>query len=272
MAEILGALQPGRVAAQAFHPFVHRFVKLRAQPVLGVRGNVGQQALQRIRHHGRTLVAQPVGGQELFLARVLSLEPADQRAGDELARFFLLQYGHQPRERLVQQLLVAPALGERGEQLGAEPCQVHLPYHRAQRALHKALDLRIFQRLQRSRQHARHLRGHQTGIGRAGEPMRHQGGRVAAADQRNQGIGVEKLLTHKLRQVVPNAVLVARDDGGVPRDERQGHAVKQRSHRKPVGQRAHHGGFSHGFEGQHRQMRRCQTGACEHGSGQRQQT
>ena len=56
--------------------------------------------------------------------------------------------GGGPRERLVQQLLVAPALGERGEQLGAEPCQVHLPYHRAQRALHKALDLRIFQRME----------------------------------------------------------------------------------------------------------------------------
>ena len=116
MAKVLGALQPLRVTAQALHPFVHRFVKLRAQTVLGVRRYVGQQALQRIRHHGRTFVAQPIGGQEFFLARVLALEPADQRTCDELARFLFLQYDHQPRERLVQQLLVPPALGERGEQ------------------------------------------------------------------------------------------------------------------------------------------------------------
>ena len=74
-------------------------------------------------------------------------------------------------------------------------------------------------------------------------------------------------------EVVGDAVLAARDDVGVRRDEGNagGDAPEQRVHREPVRQAAHHRRLGDRAQGQHPRVRRDQHGGREGACGESQQ-
>ena len=176
-ADLVGLACPGRVVLQARDEQLHRTVKLGTQLVLGVGRHLGQHGLQGMRQQCRTLLAQPVGGQHLFLARVLGFEPLHDGAGNQRARVFLLQQRNQALQRVAQQRLVAPVLRQRAQHARHGLRQVDLANQRARRPADEMLHLPVLHHVERRRQHARHLLAQQLRVARRQQPFgqpRHQ--------------------------------------------------------------------------------------------------
>ena len=91
-----------------------------------------------------------------------------------------------------------------------------------------------------------------------------------AADQRNQGLGVEEFLLHKLPQILADAVLITGNNRRVPRNERERDAAKQRHHREPVRQGTDHRRLGNGFDPADPKTRRQEEGDDERGGRDQQ--
>ena len=238
--------------------------------MLRVGGHIGHQALQSAGQQGRALVSQPVAGQQLLRARVVLLEPGHDGLRDPGAGLLVLQQLDELGQHVVQQRLVAAVVREGVEHRRQSTRHVHLPDQRARGPLDEALHLRILHRLQRSRCEARGLVAEQRGVAGRSEPLRQPLGRIVPADQRHQRGHIQELIAHKGGQVAADARLVARDDRRV-RNGQAERPAEPRHHRKPVGQRTHHGGLGHGFHRAEPQAALGHAGGNEHGRDQQQQ-
>ena len=117
-------------------------------------------------------------------------------------------------------------------------------HHGLERLGQKFLDLLVLHHLQRSQRQPRHLLAQQLAIRWSGEPIGQCLRWVVALNQGHQRWRIQKLVAHKHRKVFANTVFVARDDGGVPPDQRQRNMAKQGCDGKPVGQGTYHGGLA----------------------------
>ena len=147
---------------------------------------------------------------------------------------------------------------------GHRLAQIDLRQCAAHRALEPALNLPVLHHLQSTSGHASQLLPEQLGIARLQQPLRHVLCQVVLAHQRNQGRCIQKLVAHKVRQVLANAVFVAFNDGSVPPHQWQRNPPEQRRHCKPIGQRAHHGGLGHRFDAAHAPRGRQKMGRHKH--------
>ncbi|KOS84886.1 hypothetical protein DM53_2539 [Burkholderia mallei] len=114
-----------------------------------------------------------------------------------------------------------------------------------ERVLHERLDSRVVGHVEPERDEARRVAAQHVRVARRREPLREPGGRIVPLDQRDDRRRIEKLLVHERGEIVGDLVLVLRNDLRVPRHERNRHAAKQRDHREPVGERAHHRRLRH---------------------------
>ena len=108
------------------------------------------------------------------------------------------------------------------------------------------------------------------GVFRLAEPVTDQQRRFMAADQGDQGLGVEKFFLHKLTKVLPDPILIAWDNRRMLRDKRDWYPSKKRHHGEPVRQRADHRRFGDRFDPEHPEVRR-QKQRDDEGSGGNQQ-
>jgi hypothetical protein len=171
------------------------------------------------------------------------LEPVNDAIGDGALGLGIVQQMGELADTFVEQLLVAPAARQALENGAAGLRQVDAPDHRVHRAPDDVLHRRILDEVEHEGGGAHQVRSHQFGVGGLGQPVGQQLHRVVPADQLEDRLGVEEFFAHEQRQVVGDLVLVAGDDGGVARDDRNRDAPEQRHHREPVGQRADHRGF-----------------------------
>jgi len=107
------------------------------------------------------------------------------------------------------------------------------------------------------------------------QPVGHAAGGVEVAHLGQHLVGRQEVRGDEAAQVVADAVLVGRDDGGV-RNRQPERVAKQRHHGKPVGHGADHGGFGKGGDvapcgvaRRHRRGQRIQAGRA-HQQAQRQ--
>lgn len=194
---------------------------------------------------------------------MLFLEPLHDGGGNQVARVFLLQHHDQPAQRIIEQRLVAPVVGERPQHRGQGARQIHPPDEGARCLADEPLHLRILHGIQGGTEQPRRLLAQQTSVACIAQPLGQPQGRVVTPQQRHQRRRVEKPVAHKGGQVHANAIFVAGNDGRVRYGQPQ-RASKQRHHGKPVCQGAHHGGLGHGFHTVEQQAAFDQAGADEH--------
>ena len=106
---------------------------------------------------------------------------------------------------------------------------------------------------------------------RLAEPVTEHQRRFIAADQRHQRLGIQKLLLHKLAEIVADPVFIARDNRRMARDKGNRHPAEQRNHGKPVCQRADHRRLGNGLHAAHPEGLRQEQGGDKGRGGNQQQ-
>ena len=76
-----------------------------------ILGDFVEQRIHRVGHHVGAVFAQPFGGQNFGLQRMLGLQPVDNAAGNKRARTVALQQRNELGNERVQQLLMAIVAG-----------------------------------------------------------------------------------------------------------------------------------------------------------------
>lgn len=183
--------------------------------------------------------------QQLLHLRELVFEPVDDVRRDRRAIVGIAKESDDLRDAVVEERLVAAVLRQRVEDRARRLRQVDPLEHRMERVLHERLDSRVVGHVEPERDEARRVAAQHVRVARRREPLREPGGRIVPLDQRDDRRRIEKLLVHERGEIVGDLVLVLRNDLRVPRHERNRHAAKQRDHREPVGERAHHRRLRH---------------------------
>ncbi len=179
---------------------------------------------------------------------MLALEITHHLLGDKLVGARLVHQMQQLRDGIVQQRLVTVILGQTFQHHRRRLRQIDLIDRFMNGATHKRLNTLVIGQIEETAHDLQQIAAQPCRVLRAAQPVGNHLRRIVTTYQRQQRGGVKEFVLHKQREVISDAVLIARDDGGMTPNQRDRHAAEQRADRKPVGQSADHRRFRNGLQ------------------------
>lgn len=166
---------------------------------------------------------------------------------------------------------MAVVFGHALQHHGAGFGEIDLINRLVHRPFEQALNASIVGEFEKTAHHLHQMQPDALGVVGLAEPCADHLGRFIAANQRDQRLRVEKLLLHKLAEIVADPVFIARDNRRMARDKRNGHPAEQRNYGKPVCQRADHRRLGNGLHAAHPEGLRQEQGGDKRRGGNQQQ-